>query len=120
MLLILFQLPWSYTRIRVPRIPQTLGQIFGGFYTGSMIEIPMSETQFAAAAQRLRTNGIELAGTTGTITKDGVTAEYLYTEGKLAIKIVDHPFFLPLSLIESKLLSYLEQSVAYDAIKAAL
>ena len=83
-----------------------------------MIEIPMSEAQFAAATERLRTNGIELAGTTGTLTKDGVTAEYLYVEGKLAIKILDHPFFLPLSLIESKLLSYLEQSVAYDTTKA--
>jgi hypothetical protein len=80
----------------------------------------MSETQFAAATQRLRTNGIELTGTTGTLTKDGVTAEYLYAEGKLAIKIVDHPFFLPLSLIESKLLSYLEQSVVYDASKVGL
>lgn len=102
------------------RIPQTLGQIFGGLYTGRMIEIPMSETQFAAATQRLRTNGIVLAGTTGTLTKDGVTAEYLYAEGKLAIKIVDHPFFLPLSLIESKLQSYLEQSVAYDASKIGM
>ncbi len=80
----------------------------------------MSETQFAAATQRLRTNGIELAGTSGALTKDGVTAQYLYAEGKLAIKIIDHPFFLPLSLIESKLLSYLEQSVAYDATKAEL
>lgn len=79
----------------------------------------MSETQFAAATERLRTHGIELAGTTGTLSKDGVTAEYLYAHGKLAIKIVVHPFFLPLSLIESKLLSYLEQSVAYDASKAA-
>lgn len=80
----------------------------------------MTEAQFAAAAERLRTNGIELAGSSGTLTKDGVTAEYVYAEGKLAIKILDHPFFLPLSLIEAKLQSYLEQSVAYDASKAGL
>ena len=83
-----------------------------------MIEIPMSEAQFAAASQRLRANGIELAGTTGTLSKDGVTAKYVYGEGKLAVEIVDRPFMLPISLIEGKLQSYLEQSIAYDSSKA--
>ncbi len=80
----------------------------------------MSETQFAAATQRLRVNGIDLSGREGTLTKDGVTAKYVYGEGKLAIEIVDRPFLLPLSLIEGKLRAYLEQSVAYDASKSAL
>jgi hypothetical protein len=83
-----------------------------------MIEIPMSEAQFAAAAQRLHSNGIELTGTTGTLSKDGVTAKYVYGEGKLAVEILDRPFMLPISLIESKLQAYLEQSVAYDSSKA--
>ncbi len=83
-----------------------------------MIEIPMSEAQFAAATQRLHSNGIELTGTTGTLSKDGVTAKYVYGEGKLAVEIVDRPFMLPISLIESKLQAYLEQSVAYDSSKA--
>ncbi|WP_158786609.1 hypothetical protein [Granulicella sp. L46] len=78
----------------------------------------MSETQFAAATERLRANGIELAGTTGTLSKDGVTAKYVYGEGKLAVEIVDRPFMLPISLIEGKLQSYLEQSIAYDSSKA--
>jgi hypothetical protein len=80
----------------------------------------MSETQFAAATQRLHANGIELSGREGTLSKDGVTARYVYGEGKLAIEIVDRPFLLPLSLIEGKLRAYLEQSVAYDASKSAL
>jgi hypothetical protein len=80
-----------------------------------MIEIPMSEAQFAAATQRLRANGIELAGTTGTLSKDGVTAKYVYGDGKLAVEILDRPFLLPISLIEGKLQAYLEQSVAYDS-----
>jgi hypothetical protein len=83
-----------------------------------MIEIPMSEAQFAAATQRLRANGIELAGTTGILSKDGVTAKYVYGEGKLAVEIVDRPFMLPISLIEGKLQSYLEQSVACDSSKS--
>jgi hypothetical protein len=83
-----------------------------------MIEISMTEAQFAAATQRLHTNGIELAGTTGTLSKDGVTAKYVYGEGKLVVEIVDRPFLLPLSLIEGKLQAYLEQSVAYDSSKS--
>jgi hypothetical protein len=78
----------------------------------------MSETQFEAATQRLRTNGIELTGPAGTLTKDGVTAKYTYAAGKLVVEILDRPFMLPLSLIEGRLQSYLEQSVAYDASKA--
>ncbi|MBW4039584.1 MAG: hypothetical protein HIU91_12060 [Acidobacteria bacterium] len=85
-----------------------------------MIEIPMSETQFAAATQRLKTNGIVLEGRSGTLTKDGVTAKYAYETGKLAVEIVDRPALLPLSLIEGRLRAYLEQSVAYDASRSAL
>jgi hypothetical protein len=80
----------------------------------------MSETQFAAATQRLRSNGIELTGPSGTLVKDGVTAKYTYDDGNLSIEIVDRPMFLPLSLIEGKLQAYLEQSVAYDASRSAL
>lgn len=83
-----------------------------------MIEIPMSEAQFAATTQRLRANGIELAGTTGTLSKDGVTAKYVYGDGKLAVEILDRPLMLPISLIEGKLQAYLEQSVAYDSGKS--
>ena len=101
-------------------MPQALGQNIGDLYTDGVIEIPMSETQFAAARERLRGNGIELSGREGTLSKDGVTAKYVYGEGRLAIEIVDRPFLLPLSLIEGKLRAYLEQSVAYDASKSAL
>ena len=77
-----------------------------------MIEVPMSDEQFASATQRLRANGIELAGPTGTLTKDGVTAKYEHVDGKLRIEIIDKPFLLPTSLIEGRLQAYLEQSLA--------
>jgi hypothetical protein len=80
----------------------------------------MSDHQFAAATQRLRTNGIDLIGPTGTLTKDGVTAKYTYADGMLTVEIVGKPMLLPLSLIEGKLQSYLEQSVAYDADRSAI
>ncbi len=83
-------------------------------YNGRMIEIPMSEIQFASATQRLRTQGIELTGPAGTLAKDGVTAKYAYADGSLAIEIVDWPFLLPIPLVEAKLRAYLEQTVGSD------
>jgi hypothetical protein len=80
-----------------------------------MIQIPMSEAQFVSATARLHNNGIELPGRSGTLTKDGVTASYSYGEDKLTIEIIDRPSYYPLALVEAKLQSYLEQSVAYDA-----
>lgn len=77
-----------------------------------MLSIPMSDAQFAAASTRLRANGIELDGPSGTISKDGVTAKYEHADGKLTIEIVDRPFLLPISLIEGRLQAYLEQAVA--------
>jgi hypothetical protein len=85
-----------------------------------MISVPMSDRQFAAATQRLHANGIDLTGPTGTLTKDGVTARYTHADGTLTVEIIDRPFYYPLSLVESKLQSYLEQSVAYDADRSAL
>jgi hypothetical protein len=85
-----------------------------------MISVPMSEAQFAAATVRLRKNDIDLAGPTGTLTKDGVTAKYAYANGALTVEILDRPFLLPLSLIEGRLQAYLEQSVAYDADRSAI
>ena len=77
-----------------------------------MIEVPMSDEQFATATSRLRANGIELAGPSGTLTKDGITARYEHAAGKLRVEVVDKPFLLPLSLIEGRLQAYLEQSLA--------
>jgi hypothetical protein len=77
-----------------------------------MLSIPMTDAQFAAATTRLRSNGIELTGPSGTLTKDGVTAKYEHAAGKLIVEILDQPSLLPLSLIEGKLQAYFEQSIA--------
>ena len=74
----------------------------------------MSDQQFTAVCKRLRSNGIDLTGPSGTLTKDGVTAKYTHANGKFTVEIIDKPSLLPLSLIEGKLQVYLEQSVAYD------
>jgi hypothetical protein len=85
-----------------------------------MIQIPISEAQFASLTTRLRTNGIDLTGPSGTLTKDGVTANYTHADGKLTVEITGHPSYYPVALIESKLQSYLEQSIAYDTSKFTL
>jgi hypothetical protein len=80
-----------------------------------MLTIPISDAQFASLAVRLRTNGIDMVGDTGTLTKDGVTAQYTHANGALTIEITDRPIYYPISLIETKLQSWLEQSLTYDA-----
>ncbi len=77
-----------------------------------MIELPMTDAQFATATSRLRQNGIELTGQSGTLSKDGITASYEHVNGLLRINILEKPFLLPESLIEGRLKAYLEQSLA--------
>jgi hypothetical protein len=83
-----------------------------------MIEVPMTDAQFAAATTRLRASGIELTGPAGTLTKDGITAKYEHASGRLRVEIVDKPFLLPLSLIEGRLQAFLEQSLMTEARQA--
>jgi len=85
-----------------------------------MLSIPITASQFASLATRLRTNGIDMVGDTGTLTKDGVTAQYTHANGKLTIEITDRPSYYPVPLIEAKLQSWLEQSLTYDASKSSL
>lgn len=75
-----------------------------------MIEVPMTEAQFAEATRRLQQNGIQLSGPSGTLSRQGITAEYAYADGVLRIKIVKKPMLVPESLIEGQLKSYLAQA----------
>jgi hypothetical protein len=77
-----------------------------------MLSIPMSDAQFAAAADRLRADGIAITGPSGTLSKDGITGKYDYANGMLTVEVTDRPFFVPLSLIEGKLRAYFEQDSA--------
>jgi hypothetical protein len=77
-----------------------------------MLSFPMTDAQFAAASTRLRAAGIEFSGPSGILTKDGITARYAHADGNLTVEIIDKPFLLPLSLIESKLQSYIQESLA--------
>jgi hypothetical protein len=77
-----------------------------------MVEVPLTEAQFDEASLRLRAAGINISGPAGTLSRDGITANYRYANGVLSIEIVEKPFFLPLSLIESQMRSYIEKGLA--------
>ena len=77
-----------------------------------MVEVPLTEAQFDEASRRLRAAGINISGPTGTLSRDGITAKYSYGNGVLTIEIVDKPFLLPLSLIESQMRGYITKGLA--------
>lgn len=77
-----------------------------------MVEVPLSESQYDEASRRLRAAGINISGPTGTLSREGITAKYSYANGLLTIEVVDKPFFLPLSLIESQMRGYIEKGLA--------
>jgi len=76
-----------------------------------MVEVPLTDAQFAAAAQRLRDYGVDLSGPSGTLSRDGITARYNYANGKLTIEVLEKPFFLPLAVIESQMRSYIQKGL---------
>ena len=67
----------------------------------------VSEATFSALrAQLLSNNQAEVTGTTdGAITGHGVTANYHYDGANqtLSVDVIHHPFFIPVSAIESQL-----------------
>lgn len=77
-----------------------------------MIEVPLTEAQFAAASQRLQAYGVNLTGATGTLSRDGIEARYNYANGVLTIEIIKKPFFLPTSAIETQMRSYIQKGLA--------
>ena len=76
-----------------------------------MIEVPLTEAQFAEAGRRLQSAGVQLTGRSGTLSRQGITANYEYANGVLRIHIVKKPMLIPESLIESQLKSYIAQNL---------
>jgi hypothetical protein len=76
-----------------------------------MIEVPLTEAQFAAASQRLQAYGVNLTGPSGTLSRDGITARFSYANNLLTIEVIDKPFFIPLSVIESQMRSYIQKGL---------
>jgi hypothetical protein len=73
-----------------------------------MIEIPLTEEEFAATAARVeQQQGIVLTGNEGKITKMGVTAAYQYADGLLRVTILDKPFFVSTEYCEEQLKAFL-------------
>lgn len=77
-----------------------------------MIEVPLTEAQFAAAAQRLQQHGVNITGPSGTLSRSGVTARYTYANNLLTIQVIEKPFFMPLSAVEATLRGYIDKGLA--------
>ena len=77
-----------------------------------MVEVPLTQVQYDEASRRMQAAGINISGTAGTLSRDGITAKYNYANGVLSIEIVDKPFFLPISVIESKMRGYIQTGLA--------
>ncbi|HTV08460.1 MAG TPA: hypothetical protein VMD97_05395 [Candidatus Aquilonibacter sp.] len=77
-----------------------------------MIEVPLTEAQFEEASRRLREAGVNISGPSGTLSREGITAKYSYGNGVLVIEVVEKPFFLPLSVIESQMRGYIQKGLA--------
>ncbi len=79
--------------------------------TFAMMEFPMSSEEFAAKAKKLaETQGIALSGNEGRISKSGVTASYLYQDGKLMVSILEKPFFVSTDYCEEQLRDWIAKS----------
>ncbi len=77
-------------------------------YTVSMIQIPLTEQEFAAKAMELeQQHGIALTGYEGKLSKMGVTAGYQYADGQLRVTILDKPFFVTTEYCEQQLQNFL-------------
>lgn len=73
-----------------------------------MIEIPLTQAQFDEKAKMLKVkHGVELQGNAGTISKMGVTAQYVYRDGILGVSIVEKPFFVSTEYCEEQLRGFL-------------
>jgi hypothetical protein len=83
-----------------------------------MIEVPLTEAQFAEATKRLQQNGIQLTGPSGTLSKQGITASYDYSNGIMRITIIKKPMLVPESFIESQLKSYIAQNLGTSEVSA--
>ncbi len=76
-----------------------------------MIEVPLTEDEFAATAARVeQQQGITLTGTEGKITKMGVTAAYQYGNGVLRVTILEKPFFVSTEYCEEQLKAFLAKA----------
>ncbi len=75
-----------------------------------MIQIPLTEAEFASLAVKAEQQGMPLTGNEGKITKMGVTAGYQYADGLLRVTILDKPFFVSTDYCEEQLKGFLNKA----------
>ena len=79
-----------------------------------MLAVPLSREQFEAAKkQLLAVHGVELKGDRGTVSSQGVTADYIYNPKiqLLNITVTGKPFLISQAAVEDKILSWFRESI---------
>jgi len=71
------------------------------------MQVKMTQGKFDAVASRLKSEGIELSGPTGTIEKMGVKAGYSYDGEMLTVEVMEKPFLVTREYVEEKLKAWL-------------
>lgn len=68
-----------------------------------MIQIPLTEEQYAQKVQQLVPYGVAITGRAGQIAKDGVTVAYAYDGKTLTLTVKHKPFVLAESYIDGQI-----------------
>jgi hypothetical protein len=71
------------------------------------MQVKMTQGEFDAVAARLKSQGIDLSGPTGTIEKMGVKAGYAYDGETLTVEVMEKPVFVTREYVEEKLKEWL-------------
>ena len=67
------------------------------------MQVKMTQGEFDAVAARLKSQGIDLSGPTGTIEKMGVKIRYAYDGETLTVEVMAKPVFVTREYVEEKL-----------------
>lgn len=73
-----------------------------------MIRVPMTKAQFDATAKRLQAEqGVILAGRSGDLSHEGVTAHYEFDGSELMVTIARKPMFVTAGYVEGQIRKWL-------------
>jgi hypothetical protein len=68
----------------------------------------LTRSELESKRHQLSQAGVHLSGDSGTLTAQGCTIRYTYREPYLIVQVMDKPFFVPESVVTSKIRSWFQ------------
>ena len=69
-----------------------------------MIQVPLSPEQYSElAAKMAKEEGVTVNGESGKISKMGVSADFVYSNGVFTVNVLDKPFFVTTEYCEEQI-----------------